>query len=113
LRRRTALRVDLAAGVSAPDAAPPTPTGALLGTPHSASRALLRWTAASDDVGVVRYLVYDEGVLVGIAEETRHVVAGLAPGALHVFSVEALDADGKRSSAVAVPVTTFAEDRGP
>jgi hypothetical protein len=114
VRARTALRVDLPAGTAAPDAAAPTaPTDP---TSHAvaASRALFRWMPGADESGIAGYLVFLDGALFGVTDATTFAFFGLDPSTAHVPSVQAVDAGGNVSAAVAGPAfTTRPEDRGP
>ncbi len=110
----SALRVDLTAETAALDVTPPAPPGGLSRRPLSASRAHVQWTAATDPSGIAGYLVFLDGVLVGITDETRFFVSGLSPSTAYSVRVETLDRGGNASTASA-PVTfsTPTEDRGP
>ncbi|WP_435624321.1 fibronectin type III domain-containing protein [Flagellimonas sp.] len=59
----------------------------------------LNWAASSDDVGVVGYNVYQDGVLqAGGITTLNHVVTGLSAGTSYDFNVSAVDAAGNESS---------------
>jgi hypothetical protein len=110
----TAVRVDVEKGVLLADAAPPDAPGGVAGHPLSASRALVRWERASDDLGVSAYVVTLDGVVVGTTDGTSIVVAGLEPETDYVPAVQAVDEDGRVSPfAAGAPFTTRPEDRGP
>lgn len=112
--KTTALRVNLTAGTAALDVTPPpVPTG-LGARAISASRGHVQWSAVTDPSSIAGYLVYVDGVLVGITDETRWFLFGLAPATSYSVTVKALDRGGNASAPTfPVGVTTPAEDRGP
>jgi hypothetical protein len=57
----------------------------------------LRWTAPTDNVGVVDYLVYDNPDVVATVTGTSVVLSNLAPGS-YSFAVRARDAAGNRGN---------------
>ncbi|GLZ32002.1 hypothetical protein Lesp02_41900 [Lentzea sp. NBRC 105346] len=73
------------------DTTPPGAPGAPEVTATTANTATLRWTAATDDVGVQFYEIYDGEELVGSASGLSGTVQGLRAGAQHSFSVLAVD----------------------
>ncbi len=89
-----------------PDTEPPGPPGALSAT-GGAQRVTLAWSAAADDVGVVRYHVH-RGLLPGIVpapanevaqvEGLGHVDSNLVAGLYH-YRVTAEDAAANRGAA--------------
>ncbi|MCC8250232.1 fibronectin type III domain-containing protein [Saccharothrix luteola] len=83
--------------------APTTPSGLTAGetTPTSVP---LSWAAATDNVGVTGYDVYNGDTLATTVESTTATVDGLTPDTEYTFTVVAKDAAGNRSSAGA-PVT--------
>jgi hypothetical protein len=112
--KTSALRVDLVAATAALDATPPAPPGGLSRRALSASRAHVQWTAVTDPSGIAGYVVFLDGVPVGITDEARFFVSGLSPSTSYAVTVEALDRGGNASGPSA-PVTfsTPSEDRGP
>ncbi|NUR82756.1 MAG: hypothetical protein HOY71_01570, partial [Nonomuraea sp.] len=92
-----------------PDTASPTVPGNLRSTGKTASSVSLAWDAASDDVGVTGYDVYNGATLASTAPGTSATVTGLAGGTPYTFTVRARDAAGNVSDASApVGVTTDA-----
>ncbi|MFF9473473.1 fibronectin type III domain-containing protein [Streptomyces roseolus] len=90
--------------------APSAPTG-LQATSKTASSVSLVWTAASDDVGVTGYDVYQGATKVSTVTGTTATVGGLAPSTAYTFTVKARDAAGNISPASA-PVTVSTEAGG-
>jgi chitodextrinase len=79
-----------------PDTTPPaTPVG--LAAVARAGEVRLRWSAASDDVGVVGYEVLRGETVIASASALQALETGLPP-ARHCFTVRALDAAGNRSA---------------
>ncbi|PSL53629.1 chitodextrinase [Saccharothrix carnea] len=83
--------------------APGTPSGLTAGetTPTSVP---LSWTAATDNIGVTGYDVYNGSTLATTVDGTSATVEGLDPDTEYTFTVVAKDAAGNRSAAGA-PVT--------
>ncbi len=114
ITKPTALRIDLAAGTASVDAAAPPAPSSLSRRAISASRAHVQWAPVTDPSSVAGYLVSLDGVLVGVTDETRFFLAGLAPATTYAVTVVALDRGGNASApSTPVNVTTPAEDRGP
>lgn len=90
--------------------APSAPTGLQVAS-KSASAVTLAWAAASDDVGVTGYDVYQGTTKVSTASGTSATVGGLAPSTAYTFTVKARDAAGNVSPASA-PVTVSTEAGG-
>jgi chitodextrinase len=90
------------------DTTPPSaPTNLTLNTATSSSLAV-RWTASTDDVGVVIYQVLVNGNQVSVASSTSATITGLASGTVYGVSVRALDAAGNVSaSSTSLYVTTL------
>jgi chitodextrinase len=85
-----------AAQDTTPPAAPTNLTAVNVGT----SSASLRWSASSDDVGVVVYQIYAGTSLVGtVPAATSGTVSSLASNTSYTFTVKAVDAAGNVSSA--------------
>lgn len=83
---------------------PSAPTGLTAGAP-TAGTVPLSWQAASDDVGVKRYRVYNGAEALATTTGTAVTVTGLAPATTYELTVRAFDAAGNaspRSNAVAV-----------
>ncbi len=62
------------------------------------TQVVLTWAATKDNVGVVAYEVYRDGVKVGETPKTNYVDSGVAPGTRHGYQVVARDAAGNRSA---------------
>jgi len=96
-----------------PDTQPPSaPSG--LRTSASSDRSIsLVWTAASDNVAVTGYQIFEATTQVGAATTTAFTVTGLAASSTHTYTVIAVDAAGNRStSSNAVTATTSAAGTG-
>ena len=93
-----------ACDVSAPSTPAPGVTAA---TPTSISIA---WMSSLDDVGVVGYGLYLDGVAAGSTTGTAATFSGLACGTTHTLAVDAVDAAGNRSAQGSVVSSTTACD---
>jgi PKD repeat protein len=94
--------------VQGADAEAPSAPSGLTVTSKSETSVGLSWTAATDNVGVAGYEVYEGTRLAGTASgETAYVVTGLNPGTAYSFTVVAKDAAGHVSApSIALEVTT-------
>ncbi|NUV60460.1 carbohydrate binding domain-containing protein [Streptomyces sp. CAI-85] len=92
--------------------APTTPTG-LTSTGKTSSSVSLSWNAATDNVGVTGYDVYNGSTRALTVSGTSATVGGLSPSTAYTFTVRARDAAGNVSGASsAVTVTTSAGGGG-
>ncbi|MFF9194011.1 fibronectin type III domain-containing protein [Streptomyces sp. NPDC014779] len=92
--------------------APSAPTG-LQATSRTSSSVTLAWTAATDNVGVTGYEVYQGATKVSTVTGTTATVSGLAASTSYTFTVKARDAAGNVSGASnGVSVTTEAGGGG-
>lgn len=66
----------------------------------------LNWLPAMDNVGVVAYNVYQDGVLIGTTTDLQAFIAGLTPLTDYVFGVSAIDAAGNESLITTLKVTS-------
>jgi chitodextrinase len=79
------------------DLVPPSAPTGLASSGRTATGFILSWTAASDDIGVTRYEVFQNGVSLGTTSLTSIAVAGLLPGSSNHMTVRAGDAAGNWS----------------
>jgi len=90
-----------------PDTTPPTAPTNVTTVSVTSSSAALRWTASTDDVGVVVYQVLVNGSVVATVTSASASVTGLSSGTTYSVAVRALDAAGNTSPASgAISVTT-------
>jgi len=95
-------------GGSTDTTAPTAPT-TLTASGTTATSTNLSWTAATDNVGVTGYDVYQGTTLKGSSTTTSFAVTGLTASTAYSFTVKAKDAAGNISAASnAVSVTTTA-----
>ena len=77
--------------------APSAPTG-LTANVVSGSRIDLAWSAATDNIAVTGYRVFQNGaLLVSLGNVTTYQNTGLAPSTTYIYTVRALDAAGNVS----------------
>jgi len=92
--------------------APTAPTG-LRSTGTTATSVSLAWTAATDNVGVAGYDVYQGATKAASVTGTSATVSGLSAGTSYTFTVKARDAAGNTSPASgALTVSTAASGGG-
>ena len=77
--------------------APTTPSGLAAGTTTTTSIPLT-WTAATDNVAVTGYDVYQGTVKIATSTTTAYTVAALTPDTAYTFTVRAKDAAGNTST---------------
>ncbi|GAA2740538.1 carbohydrate binding domain-containing protein [Kitasatospora cinereorecta] len=100
-------------GGSTGDTQAPTAPGSLTSTGTTSSSVSLSWTAATDNVGVTGYDVYQGASRVATVTGTSATVGGLAASTAYTFTVKAHDAAGNASAASnPVTVTTGAGGGG-
>lgn len=89
------------------DEEPPTTPENVKVTNKTATSVSLSWDAATDNVGVTSYEIYEKDSLIKTETNTSTTIRGLSPDTTYVFSVKAKDAAGNTSaSSVAITVTT-------
>lgn len=93
-------------GATVDTTAPSTSTLSASGTTQTSTN--LSWTAATDNVGVTGYNVYQNGTQIGTATTTSYNVSGLTAATTYAFTVKAKDLAGNLSaSSNSVSVTTL------
>lgn len=105
--------VQLEAGTGGDTQAPTAPTN-LVASNITNSSVDLTWNAASDNVGVTGYEVFEDGISLGTVTGAAASVTGLLPNTGYVFSVRAFDAAGNNSAfSNTVTATTTGSGGGP
>lgn len=90
------------------DTTAPTTPASLTASGTTQTTTNLSWTAATDNVGVTGYDVYQGATLKATVTTTSYAVTGLTAATAYTFSVKAKDAAGNVSSASnTVNVTTL------
>ena len=95
-----------ACAMSAADTQPPSQPGGFASGSATANSIATSWSASSDDVGVVAYDLYRDGVQVGTTQATNATFSGLACGSSYTLAVSARDAAGNRSPRAALTAST-------
>jgi mannan endo-1,4-beta-mannosidase len=93
---------------STADSLPPTLPSQLAAASATPTSVSLTWAGSSDNLGVVGYGVYTNGVSAGTSTLTSYTVSGLACGTSYSFGVDAYDAAGNRSSKAPLSASTSA-----
>ncbi|MBB5080467.1 fibronectin type III domain-containing protein [Nonomuraea endophytica] len=96
-----------------PDAQPPTTPANPRVTATTSSAITLTWDAATDNVGVIGYRVYEGTTQVAAPTGTGAAITGLAPNSTHTYTVAARDAAGNESPKSAPVTGTTRQDSGP
>jgi len=100
---------------NAADTTIPTTPANLTATNTTQTETQLTWTAATDNVGVASYSVYQNGVYIASPTTTTYAVTGLTANTTYSFTVKAKDAAGNLSvtSNTATITTTNGVDTTP
>lgn len=85
-----------------PDTSPPSAPGTPVVTPFGPSALEIAWTAATDNVGVVRYDVVRDGAVVATVAGTAYVDTSASPSASYSYQVVAYDAAGNSTPSATV-----------
>lgn len=95
-----------------PDTQAPTAATNLTATQITGNTFTLTWTAATDNVAVTGYDVYQNNVKINTANvtTTSFNITGLTPATIYNYYVIARDAAGNTSSSISINVTTAAPD---
>ena len=78
---------------------PTAPTNLRTSSPPTSTSVALAWNAATDNVGVTGYNVYDGATKVGISGATSTTLSGLTAGRTYSFTATAFDANGNEGPA--------------
>lgn len=100
------------------DGTPPTWSGtSLSSSTHSYTSVTLNWTAATDNLGVTGYAIYEDGNPTAIATTAgttfSYVDNGETPGTTHTYTVKAFDAAANYSAASNLITVTTTPDTTP
>lgn len=76
--------------------APTVPTGVTILT-SSYTNVGIQWTASTDNVAVVGYRIYANGILLGTSTTTTYSSTALLPATFYAITVRAYDASGNES----------------
>ena len=99
-----------AVGVYAPTADAIAPSvSTLSSTAKTQTTVSLSWTAATDNIGIVSYEIYRDGIIIGSTSSTTRtfIASGLSLETAYNFTVKAKDAAGNRTSSNILNVTTW------
>ncbi|MFI6637201.1 fibronectin type III domain-containing protein [Nonomuraea fuscirosea] len=92
-------------GYGTTDAAAPSAPAMLRATSITGTAVSIEWDAATDDVGVTGYGVYQDGQKLGQDQtDLSYAFTGLTPGQTYLFEVDARDAAGNRSPRAQISV---------
>jgi hypothetical protein len=97
------------AAFSAMDSTPPSVPGSLTATSLSTNSVTLDWNAATDNVRVMEYEIYDGSQRVASTyHHTQVTINNLVPGTVHSYKIRAKDSNLNASSfSSAISVTTL------
>lgn len=89
--------VDVSTGGGAVDTERPSTPKGLRSSSVSATSVVLVWGTSTDNVGVVKYSIYADNVVVASSVQPGATVTGLTSGASYQFWIRAVDAAGNIS----------------
>ncbi len=95
------------------DVEAPTPPANLISANTTQTETILSWSAATDNVGVIAYQIFNGATLVNVASQTNYTVTGLLANTTYTFAVKAVDAAGNVSLASNTTTITTLEDITP
>jgi glucose/arabinose dehydrogenase len=99
---------DIAPDCGNADTQPPTTPNNLQDIDKTRTTISLSWNAATDNVGVVLYEIFQNGNKIDESLSTTYTVSGLTPRTQYTFTVTAKDAAGNVSNpSVAANITTM------
>ncbi len=84
------------------DTSPPTAPLNVTVASKTHNSVSLSWTSSTDNVGVVGYEVFRNGVSIGTSATASLVDTGLTPGTTYIYSIKANDGSGNASIASAL-----------
>ena len=96
-----------------PDTIPPTAPTNLAQSNSTNSTITLTWSAATDNVGVSGYGIYNSSSLINSTQTASYTLTGLTCGQTYSLSVDAYDAAGNRSPPVPISASTSVCDNSP
>src|SRR5262245_36736186 len=84
--------------VPSTDTVAPSRPGGLVAAPVGANGATLSWTASTDNMAVVSYIVSRDGAQIASSTTTSYADSGLSPATTYSYSVAAVDEAGNLSA---------------
>ena len=88
------------------DTEAPSPVTNLIATNITDNSLTLSWSQASDNLGVIKYAIYRDGIFLKELNELKFSDSALTAGASYTYSVVAFDLKGNQSTATNLLVTT-------
>ena len=95
---------------AAEDVMPPATPSEVTGLALGASRVGLAWKEPFDDVGVTRYEVFRDGVLLRKTSANYLIDGRLKPSTSYNYMIKACDGSGNSSDATEITISTLASD---
>ena len=89
------------------DTTPPSQPTNLRTTAATTTSATIAWNAATDNVAVASYGVYNGSQLVSTVPGTTSTISGLACGTTYAIAVDAVDSAGNRSAKTTLTASTL------
>jgi chitodextrinase len=102
----TAVTVQTLPLILIPDLSPPSQPVGLNITNLATDSLTLSWTPSTDNIAVVSYEVFQDGVSVGTSVTSTLSVKNLSSGKVYVFTVKATDSSGNQSPLSAPQIVT-------
>ncbi len=88
------------------DVVPPSGVGSITQGTTTISSIQISWSAATDNIGVAGYNVFQDGVFLGLVGPTTFNVTGLTSSTSYLFKVQAVDYAGNLGAASQATFTT-------
>lgn len=85
-------------GGQATDGTPPSKPSGVSASSISSSQINISWSSSSDNVAVIGYKVYRDGVYIATSTKTSYSDNGLSEGTYYSYNISAIDAAGNESN---------------
>ena len=89
------------------DTQPPTAPSNVTASTRTTTSIALTWTAATDNLGIAGYGIYNAGELVNTTTGTTGIVSGLSCATNYTLAVDAFDPSGNSSPKTTIMVSTL------
>ena len=96
-RNRSSRAEAIVSTAPCPDAQPPTPPSGFRQDATTQNSVVISWAPSTDNVGVVGYAVYRDGLQIDSTPQPTTTLQGLSCGSVYAVAADAVDAAGNRS----------------
>ncbi len=93
------------------DTVPPTAPSSLIASNTTQTTTELNWVAATDEVGALEYIIFQDTISIATVTETTYQVTGLSENTTYDFTVLAVDSAGNESPLSNVESVTTVQEK--